>query len=244
MPTPLRCALHLRSSAIHPAARRIAVLGSMKELGDFAPGFPRPLVEPLCRGQRRFRHPRWPRDASRSRANWGKGRTIRLASLSALPIAKDRARLSPRSRNSAWSAATRFSSRVRIPWDWRGWSPTSPPGKARRSRMLYLLAQWLDFEGLFNLVRYQTFRSGATLLTALALGLMIGPEVHFDAARAPGQGPADPRRRPADAPRQGRHADDGRADDPHLAARSRCCCGWTSRARSCGPAWRSPAALG
>ena len=40
--------------------------------------------------------------------------------------------------------------------------------------MLYLLAQWLDFEGLFNLVRYQTFRSGATLLTALVLGLMIG----------------------------------------------------------------------
>ena len=41
--------------------------------------------------------------------------------------------------------------------------------------MLYLLAQWLDFEGLFNLVRYQTFRSGATLLTALVLGLLIGP---------------------------------------------------------------------
>jgi len=42
--------------------------------------------------------------------------------------------------------------------------------------MLYLLAQWLDFEGLFNLVRYQTFRSGATLLTALAIGLLIGPK--------------------------------------------------------------------
>jgi len=41
--------------------------------------------------------------------------------------------------------------------------------------MLYLLAEWLEFEGLFNLVRYQTFRAGATLLTALALGLIIGP---------------------------------------------------------------------
>ncbi|MXO58030.1 phospho-N-acetylmuramoyl-pentapeptide-transferase [Altererythrobacter salegens] len=41
--------------------------------------------------------------------------------------------------------------------------------------MLYLLAQWLDFEGLFNLVRYQTFRSGATLITALIIGLLIGP---------------------------------------------------------------------
>ena len=42
--------------------------------------------------------------------------------------------------------------------------------------MLYLLAQWLEFEGLFNLVRYQTFRSGATLLTALTIGLIIGPK--------------------------------------------------------------------
>lgn len=41
--------------------------------------------------------------------------------------------------------------------------------------MLYLLAQWLDFEGPLNLVRYQTFRAGATMLTALLLGLIIGP---------------------------------------------------------------------
>ena len=41
--------------------------------------------------------------------------------------------------------------------------------------MLYLLAEWLEFEGLFNLVRYQTFRFGAALMTALILGLIIGP---------------------------------------------------------------------
>ena len=41
--------------------------------------------------------------------------------------------------------------------------------------MLYLIAQWLDFEGLANLVRYQSFRAGACLLTALAIGLIIGP---------------------------------------------------------------------
>ncbi|MCB2085714.1 MAG: phospho-N-acetylmuramoyl-pentapeptide-transferase [Sphingomonadaceae bacterium] len=41
--------------------------------------------------------------------------------------------------------------------------------------MLYLIAEWLDFGGLFNLVRYQTFRSGATLMTALVIGLIIGP---------------------------------------------------------------------
>ncbi len=41
--------------------------------------------------------------------------------------------------------------------------------------MLYLIAQWLEFEGLANLVRYQTFRTGATLMTALVIGLVIGP---------------------------------------------------------------------
>ena len=41
--------------------------------------------------------------------------------------------------------------------------------------MLYILAEWLNFEGFFNLVRYQTFRAGATLMTALVIGLVIGP---------------------------------------------------------------------
>ena len=43
------------------------------------------------------------------------------------------------------------------------------------------------------------------------------PEVHRLAARAPGQGPADPERRAADPPRKARHPDDGRADDPDRA---------------------------
>lgn len=42
--------------------------------------------------------------------------------------------------------------------------------------MLYLIAEWLGFEGPLNLVRYQTFRFGATFMTALVLGLIIGPE--------------------------------------------------------------------
>jgi phospho-N-acetylmuramoyl-pentapeptide-transferase len=41
--------------------------------------------------------------------------------------------------------------------------------------MLYLLAEWLGFEGILNLVRYQSFRAGATLMTALVIGLLIGP---------------------------------------------------------------------
>lgn len=41
--------------------------------------------------------------------------------------------------------------------------------------MLYLIAQYFHFEGLANLIRYQTFRAGAALMTALVIGLLIGP---------------------------------------------------------------------
>ena len=42
--------------------------------------------------------------------------------------------------------------------------------------MLYLIAHYFHFEGLANLIRYQTFRAGAALMTALVLGLIIGPK--------------------------------------------------------------------
>jgi phospho-N-acetylmuramoyl-pentapeptide-transferase len=41
--------------------------------------------------------------------------------------------------------------------------------------MLYWLAEYLDFPGFLNLVRYLTFRSGAAIGTAFLLGLIIGP---------------------------------------------------------------------
>ena len=41
--------------------------------------------------------------------------------------------------------------------------------------MLYWLAEMLGFEGITNLIRYQSFRAGSALLTALAVGLLIGP---------------------------------------------------------------------
>ncbi|MEQ1497827.1 MAG: phospho-N-acetylmuramoyl-pentapeptide-transferase [Novosphingobium sp.] len=41
--------------------------------------------------------------------------------------------------------------------------------------MLYLIAQYFQFEGVANLIRYQTFRAGAALMTALVIGLIIGP---------------------------------------------------------------------
>ncbi len=41
--------------------------------------------------------------------------------------------------------------------------------------MLYLIADWLHFPGVVNLIRYQSFRAGAALMTALIIGLIIGP---------------------------------------------------------------------
>lgn len=43
--------------------------------------------------------------------------------------------------------------------------------------MLYWIAEWLGFEGALNLVRYQTFRFGAALMTALVLGMILGPRM-------------------------------------------------------------------
>jgi phospho-N-acetylmuramoyl-pentapeptide-transferase len=41
--------------------------------------------------------------------------------------------------------------------------------------MLYLIAEQLGFPGVFNLVRYLSFRAGAASATALLIGLMLGP---------------------------------------------------------------------
>ena len=41
--------------------------------------------------------------------------------------------------------------------------------------MLYLIAEQLGFPGVFNLIRYLSFRAGAASATALLIGLMLGP---------------------------------------------------------------------
>lgn len=41
--------------------------------------------------------------------------------------------------------------------------------------MLYLIADYFHFVGAANLIRYQSFRAGAALMTALTVGLVIGP---------------------------------------------------------------------
>ena len=41
--------------------------------------------------------------------------------------------------------------------------------------MLYLFAEYFHFEGAANIIRYQSFRAGAAGMTALVIGLLIGP---------------------------------------------------------------------
>jgi phospho-N-acetylmuramoyl-pentapeptide-transferase len=41
--------------------------------------------------------------------------------------------------------------------------------------MLYLIAEQLGFPGVFNLIRYISFRAGAASATALIIGLLLGP---------------------------------------------------------------------
>jgi phospho-N-acetylmuramoyl-pentapeptide-transferase len=41
--------------------------------------------------------------------------------------------------------------------------------------MLYLIAAYLHFPGLLNLFRYQSFRTGGAVTTALVIGMLIGP---------------------------------------------------------------------
>jgi phospho-N-acetylmuramoyl-pentapeptide-transferase len=42
--------------------------------------------------------------------------------------------------------------------------------------MLFWLADYFDYAGLFNLFRYLTFRAGASVGTALVIGMVIGPK--------------------------------------------------------------------
>ena len=68
---------------------------------------------------------------------------------------------------------------------------------------------------LLNVFRYITFRTGGAVVTGAAVRVPVRPLDHRSSASAPGQGPADPQRRPAIAHRrQEGHAHHGRADDP------------------------------
>ena len=65
------------------------------------------------------------------------------------------------------------------------------------SWMLYELVNFSDQIGILNVFRYITFRTGGAIMTALLFVFLFGPGHHRPAARQAGQGPADPRGRPA-----------------------------------------------
>ena len=67
----------------------------------------------------------------------------------------------------------------------------------------------------FNVFSYITLRAVLAALTALVISFLIGPAMIRWLA-ADEDRPVGARRRPADASRQGRHADDGRRADPGL----------------------------
>ncbi|MEM8827061.1 MAG: phospho-N-acetylmuramoyl-pentapeptide-transferase, partial [Pseudomonadota bacterium] len=54
--------------------------------------------------------------------------------------------------------------------------------------MFYHIAEMFQFEGIWNLFRYITFRSGAAVMTALAIGLWIGPGMIRALAARQGKG--------------------------------------------------------
>ena len=78
--------------------------------------------------------------------------------------------------------------------------------------MLYYLAELSHNLSALNVFRYITFRAGGAFFTALIYGFLFGrPLIELLRVRQ-GRGPADPRRRAGEPPRdQARHADDGRA---------------------------------
>ena len=97
--------------------------------------------------------------------------------------------------------------------------------------MLYELVNFSDQIGMLNVFRYITFRTGGAIFTALLFVMLFGPAI-IDLLRVK-QGKGQPIREdgPQDPPRQARHADHGRPDDPRAASPSRRCC---------GPTWRTP----
>ena len=92
------------------------------------------------------------------------------------------------------------------------------PRSGARSRlisMLYWLADLSSTLSIFNVFRYLTVRTGGLDDHRAGVRVHVRPVDHRSSAAAPGQGPADPRRRAEIAPpHQDRHADHGRADDP------------------------------
>ncbi len=134
------------------------------------------------------------------------------------PSSSTSADAAPRRRRRTSGAATWCWSRDRA-----ARAPTSWPTGSRRSSAdavsTCCRSSPTPFLGALNVTRYITFRTAAASLTALAISLLLRPLADPQAARLPDR-PDHPAGRAAVAPRQGRHADDGRAADPDRGGRA------------------------
>ena len=106
--------------------------------------------------------------------------------------------------------------------------------------MLLSLAQWLqtlspEF-GFFRVFQYITFRAVMAALTALLIGLALGPWVIRRLTALKIGQPIRANGIEAHH-RQERHADDGRGADPARASASRRCSGSTGATASSGSCW-------
>ena len=196
--------------------RRIAVLGPMRELGEHRRRAARRAGPGGARGQGRPADPGRRGDAAAGEALGG------AIAVDRADDADEAAELLARA-----GAAGRRGAGQGVQLD-RACEAGRANGRGRIGLMLYLdrRAAWLSRHPqphpLHQLPRRRGDRDRADDRAVDRAG------VHPLASRQAGQGPADPRRRPAEPPRQARHADDGRAADPDLGRRSRSCCGWTS----------------
>ena len=189
------------------AGRRIAVLGTMRELGRGQRRVPRRAGRAARGGAGRLCDPR-------RRRRWRRlakalGGQVKMAHVpdaaTAIPACARGDR--PRRRDARQGIQLDRTCRPRR-------------GAGGRDGLMFLwIAEQLGYPGVFNLFRYITLPRRRGDRDRLVPRPADRPEVHRLAAGPPGQGPADPRRRPAVPPRQARHADHGRADDPDLADR-------------------------
>ena len=231
-PASMRAALETLAACRR--RRRIAVLGDMLELG--------PHEEPLAPRGRPGRPPagRTCSSCVGTRARWiGEG-----AVAAGLPeAAVDRTRRRPRTPRRcsrgrlAAGDVVLFKASRGIGLDRAVEALASDGAGAIRRRepdvlywLLYPLAEPFP---AFNVFRYITFRTAMAAVTAPDPLARARAGDDPAAQAAPGR-PVDPRRRPEDPPRQGRHAHDGRPAHPLRRDRRDARSGWTSRIGSCG----------
>ena len=194
------------------AVRRVAVIGEMRELGEFATVLHRESgrravaagvdllvaiggapAEALAERRRRRRSRRGGRPALRDQRRGGRaGRGD-----------------APRRRRRAREGLARHTHRHR-----RG------PREGGVGLMLYHLLFPLHTSfSVLNVTRYITFRTAAAEPDGAGHQPAAGPVADSQAARVPGR-PGHSTGGPRDAPHQGRHADDGRPADPGGVARA------------------------